>query len=262
MKYLKFSTDSRGVCELVLNRPEIHNAFDEVLIGELTQFFEEANKNDEIQLVILSGEGRSFCAGADLNWMKKMVNYTQEENCNDSKDLAGMLETMNRFSKPLIGHIDGAVMGGGVGLSSVCDFVVATERSFFALSEVNLGILPAVISPYVINKIGESQARRYFLSGERFYANRAQEIGLVHEVAADENASREMVSNYVDELLKSGYRARIMAKELVHQICHEGKNNQEKMNYTCELISSVRTSEEGQEGMSSLLEKRKPNWIK
>ena len=123
-----------------------------------------------------------------------MVNYTQEENYNDSKDLAGMLETMNRFSKPLIGFVDGAVMGGGVGLSSVCDFVVATERSFFALSEVKSRNSSAVISPYVINKIGESQARRYFLSGERFYANRAQEIGLVHEVAADENASREMVS--------------------------------------------------------------------
>ena len=148
-QYLEIKSRDKGVVHLYLNRPEIHNAFDEVLIEELTHFFEHAKDDATVEMVVLGGNGRSFCAGADLNWMKKMVNYSPEENLADSRKLAKMLDTMNDFPKPLIARVNGAVMGGGVGLVSTCDYVIAIERAFFALSEVRLGILPAVISPFV-----------------------------------------------------------------------------------------------------------------
>ena len=182
--------NDNGAVYLYLNRPEIHNAFDEVLISELTDYFEKTKDDESVDMVILSGNGRSFCAGADLNWMKKMVNYSAEENLADSKKLAKMLTTMNDFPKPLIARVNGAVMGGGVGLVSTCDYVIAVDRAFFALSEVRLGILPAVISPFVIRKMGESAARASFLSGSRIPAQRAIQYGLVHEVVEDEGGTR------------------------------------------------------------------------
>ena len=256
---LQFSLTDRGVGVLTLNRPEIHNAFDDQLIKDLTDFFLKANDDPAVQVVILTGAGKSFCAGADLNWMKKMVNYTNEENLEDSKKLAEMLHVMNNFSKPLIGKVNGTVMGGGVGLVSVCDHVIAAENVTFALSEVRLGILPAVISPYVIAKIGETHARSTFLSGHRFKTEKAYQIGLVHEVVSKEELD-EAVNNYIYDMLFAGPNARNLAKELIRKVVDYGNDDNTKKNYTCELIAKVRTSEEGQDGMSALLEKRTPGW--
>ena len=261
MKYLSINKNENGVCYLKLNRPEIHNAFDEVLISELTEFFSSVNSDETVTAVVMSGEGKSFCAGADLKWMKKMINYSSEENLSDSKKLASMLSVMNSCSKPVIGLIDGATMGGGVGLASCFDFAVATERSFFALSEVKLGILPAVISPFVISKIGESQARRFFISGERFSSLKAKEIGLVHEIAQTAEQAETIIDSYLTQVLTSAPKARELAKVLVSKISHEIMTDVERIEYACELISKVRISEEGQEGMGALLEKRKPKWI-
>jgi len=261
MSFISVEKKDSGICYLTLNRPEIHNAFDEVLINELTTFFNDVSSDDSVSAVVMSGAGKSFCAGADLNWMKKMVSYSMEENLADSKNLAGMLSAMNNCQKPVVGLIDGATMGGGVGLASCFDFAVATTRSFFALSEVKLGILPAVISPFVISKIGESQARRFFISGERFSAQKAKEIGLVHEVAETVEQAESMIEEYVKQVMSSAPAARVLAKKLVSKISHELSSDQQKIDYACELIASVRVSDEGQEGMSALLEKRKPSWV-
>ena len=259
-KSFTFDLDDRGVGLLTLNRPEIHNAFDDQLILELTNFFELANSQKDIQLIILTGAGKSFCAGADLNWMKRMVNYSEEENLNDSKKLAKMLHVMNNFKKPLVAKVNGAVMGGGVGLVSVCDHAIASDRALFALSEVKLGILPAVISPYVISKIGESYARSTFLSGMRFRSDKALKMGLIHESVSAEQLD-ESVEKYVTELLSSGPEARELAKTLVKKIIEYGSDESGKEEYSCRLICQVRVSKEGQEGMGALLEKRKPNWV-
>ena len=259
MSFLEFLIEDR-VGYLKLNRPEIHNAFDEILIEELNQFFLNANKDNTFDAIVVSGNGKSFCAGADLNWMKKMVNYSEEENLADSMKLAMMLKNMNECEKPVIGLVDGATMGGGVGLVSCMDFVVATKRSFFALSEVKLGILPAVISPFVIAKIGESNARRYFISGERFNAASGKDVGLIHEAVDSLDDASEVIGEYVKQVKSSAPKARESAKKLVRTISSELKTLDSKIDHTCRLISKVRTSEEGQEGMGALLEKRKPSW--
>lgn len=261
-QYLEIKKNDHGVIHLYLNRPDIHNAFDEVLISELTYFFQRAKDDATIDIVVLSGNGKSFCAGADLNWMKKMVNYSAEENLADAKKLATMLKTLNDFPKPLIGRVNGAVMGGGVGLVSTCDYVVAVERSFFALSEVKLGILPAVISPFVIRKIGESAARATFLSGARFSAKKAETFNLVHEVVSDESALDEAIENQVKELKQAGPRARLMAKDLVKALTEPNKTQDDLIEMACHLISKVRISDEGQAGMNALLKKEKAPWAK
>ncbi len=261
-QYLEMKKNDQGAVHLYLNRPEIHNAFDEVLIAELTDFFEKAKDDATIEMVVLAGNGRSFCAGADLNWMKKMVNYSTEENLADSRKLAKMLTTMNDFPKPLIARVNGAVMGGGVGLVSTCDYVIAVERAFFALSEVRLGILPAVISPFVIRKIGESAARATFLSGARISCEKAVNYGLVHEVVSDEDKLDEAVQKHIKELRQAGPRARLMAKDLIKVLTSPGKTQEELINTACHLISEVRISDEGQAGMNALLNKEKAPWAK
>jgi len=261
-KYLEIKKNIQGTLHLYLNRPEIHNAFDEILINELTDFFKTAKNDPTIDIVVLGGNGRSFCAGADLNWMKKMVNYTPEENLEDSRKLACMLKTMNDFPKPLVARVNGAVMGGGVGLISTCDYVVAIERSFFALSEVRLGILPAVISPLVIRKMGESAARAYFLSGSKIPAAKAVHLGLVHEVASSEEDLDAAVEAYINDLRLSGPRARLMAKDLVKELSSSGADMEAQLDMACHLISKVRVSEEGQAGMNALLKKENAPWVK
>ena len=260
-QYLEIKSRDKGVVHLFLNRPEIHNAFDEVLIEELTHFFEHAKGDRTVEMVVLGGNGRSFCAGADLNWMKKMVNYSPEENLADSRKLAKMLDTMNDFPKPLIARVNGAVMGGGVGLVSTCDYVIAVERAFFALSEVRLGILPAVISPFVIRKMGESAARASFLSGTRISSSKAQNFGLVHEVVATEEELDAAVAHQINELNLCGPRARLMAKDLIRNLTDKSKSHEELVEMACHLISEVRVSEEGQAGMNALLNKEKAPWV-
>ncbi len=251
--------DENGICFITLDRPEVHNAFNDEMIAALTDEFLALENDDSVRVVIITGNGKSFCAGADLNWMKRMKDYSMEENIADSKKLAGLFHAINNLSKPVIGKINGAALGGGVGLVACCDFVIASESSKFGLTEVNLGLVPAVISPFVIAKIGESNARHLFLTGERFDGQRALEIGLVHKVSLDRYYDNDVLLMAKD-LIKVAPNAQRQAKKLIFGVKERLGNVEEVTNYTCEVIAKQRISDEGQEGMSALLEKRKPNW--
>ncbi|HLE12388.1 MAG: enoyl-CoA hydratase [Bdellovibrionales bacterium RIFOXYD12_FULL_39_22] len=251
--------DKRGVLTITLNRPDIHNAFNDQLISELTELFESINNGLNTRLVVITGAGKSFCAGADLNWMKSMAKYTQEENYQDSQKLAAMFEAVNNCNCPVIGKINGAALGGGAGLVSVCDYALASEAARFGFTEVRLGLLPAVISPYVIAKIGESNARATFLSGELFSPARAQTMGLIHQVVASSELTAK-AEEIIVEFLKAGPSATTNAKKLIKKV-KSNKNREEIRDYTCQAISLARISQEGQEGMNSLLNKSQPRWI-
>ncbi len=257
--YIK-KLDDRGVATISLNRPEIHNAFNDDLIAQLITEFQAMDTDEKIKLVVLTGEGKSFCAGADLNWMKKMVNYSLEENTKDSMNLANLFETINLFSKPVIGKINGAALGGGSGLVAVCDHVLAHESALFGFSEVRLGLVPAVISPYVIAKIGHSNARTLFLTGKRFDAEFAKTIGLVHEISLDRYFEKDLQA-VIEEFLKASPAAQRSSKELIFGVESRMHKLEDRKKYTCETIAKMRISEQGQEGMNALLEKRKPNWL-
>lgn len=256
MKYLEVIEKESGVKEVWLNRPDLHNAFNAELIEEMISLF-ESFKNE--RLIILSGRGSSFCAGADLNWMKAMKNYTKEENFKDAKRLAKMFSTINDCDVPVIGRVNGHALGGGVGLVSVCDYVVAVENSLMGFTETRLGLIPAVISPYCISKIGETNARAWMLSGERFSAAEAKIMGLVHEtviLVTDLDAKIEEVKK---KFLAAGPIAAKEAKKLIRGVM---KNLKASEDFTCHMISERRISDEGQEGMRALLEKDKPAWMK
>jgi methylglutaconyl-CoA hydratase len=246
----------KAVATVTLNRPEIHNAFNAELILEMTKIFESL-KNQKIRLMILTGSGKSFCAGADLNWMSSMKTWTEEENFNDSKKMAKMFNTLNTLPFPVIGRINGHALGGGSGLVSCCDYVIASSKALFGFTEARLGLLPAVISPYVMAKIGESHARAWFLSGERFNAQKAQEIKLIHEVVDLENLD-EAVARVTKSFLSAGPQAARAAKELIFKV----RVAQDVEDMTCKTISKIRTGDEGQEGMRALLNKEEPQWMK
>lgn len=253
MKFLEVVELDQGVKEVWLNRADLHNAFNAELIEEMISLF-ESFKNE--RLIILSGRGASFCAGADLNWMSAMKNYTKEENFKDSKRLAKMFSTINDCDVPVIGRINGSALGGGVGLVSVCDYVVSVPKALMGFTEVRLGLVPAVISPYCISKIGESNARAWMLSGERFDAYKAKEMGLVHEVTEDLDGAIEEIKK---KFLAAGPEASREAKKLVRNVMKNLKGSED---YTCQMITERRVSAEGQEGMRALLEKDKPAWMK
>jgi methylglutaconyl-CoA hydratase len=241
-----------------LNRPEVHNAFNEQVIAELTTCFNEANDANDIRAIVLGGHGRSFCAGADLTWMKKSADFTYEENLQDAEALANLFATIDRSNKPVIGRINGAAIGGGSGLVATCDIAVAVERARFAFSEINLGIIPAVISPYVLAKIGAASGRELFLTGELFPATRALQIGLVQYVVPEEMLD-ERVNALLSALHSSGPKAIAACKELIQQVAPVPK--EQAKDYTIEVIAKLRVSEEGIEGIRSFLEKRKPQWM-
>lgn len=253
--------DGRGVLSITLNRPDLHNAFNDELIASLTEAIEKASENDSVRLIVLTGQGRSFCAGADLNWMKKMKDYSDEENFQDSMKLAKLFEVINLISKPVIGKINGAALGGGVGLVAVCDYVVAKEDAKFGLTEVLLGLAPAVISPYVIAKIGESHARALFLTGEKFGPDKAREMGLVHQVSLSRYFEKD-VEEVISRFLAAGPKAQEATKKLIQNVIRLTNDEpfQSVIKYTCETIARLRSSAEGQEGMGALLEKRRPSW--
>ena len=255
MKYIELNKKENGVLEVWMNRPELHNAFNAELIEEMISVF--SNISDE-RLVVLSGRGASFCAGADLNWMRAMKDYTEEENFQDSKQLAKMFRVINECPIPVIGRVNGHALGGGVGLVSVCDYVVSVPEALFGFTEVRLGLIPAVISPYCISKIGESHARAWMLSGERFKADKAFNMNLVHEVVEVSELDRR-VSEIEKSFLMAGPQASREAKALVSTVLGDLKNSED---YTCRMIASRRVSNEGQEGMRALLEKDKANWMK
>lgn len=250
--------ESGGVLLVTLNRPEVHNAFNEELIAEAIELFRGAAKRD-VRAVVLRGSGSNFCAGADLNWMSQMVRYTRDENIRDSANLAQMYATINECALPVIGRVQGAAIGGGVGLVAVCDIVIATRDAKFGLAEVKLGILPAVISPYVIAKIGQTHARALFLTGERFDAERAMHIGLVHRIVDDTAALDTAINDVVEQIKTSGPQAVRECKKLIaHVAAHEIID---AVPYTIEAIASRRVSDEGQAGMNAFLKKEKPPWV-
>lgn len=254
MKYIEI-VDRSDVKEIWLNRPEIHNAFNAELIQELITVFGSLKSE---RLVILSGKGTSFCAGADLNWMKAMKDYSREENFRDSKELARLFSTINDCPVPVIGRVNGHALGGGVGLISVCDYVVSVKEALLGFTEVRLGLIPAVISPYCISKIGESNARAWMLSGEKFSADDAMRMGLVHEVVGTSELDSR-ISELERRFLAAGPEAAREAKKLVKGVIKNLKGSED---LTCQMISERRISPEGQEGMRALLAKDKPAWVK
>ena len=247
-----------AVATVTLNRPDVRNAFNESLIRDLTAWAESVRPGGPLRVAVLAGAGKVFCAGADLAWMAKTVTYSHEENLRDARGLARMFEALNRLPIPLIGRIHGAALGGGIGLAAVCDIVVAAEDAMFGFTEVKLGIIPAVISPFAIAKIGESAARELFLTGARFSAARAREIGLVHTVVDEADLDRA-VAKHVNDLRSSGPRAVSAAKALIASVVSSDADAAAE--HAIEAIARQRVSAEGQEGMRAFLEKRTPAWI-
>jgi len=247
-----------GVLTVSLNRPEVHNAFNEELIAEAIDLFSNLDV-DAVRAIVLKGSGKTFCAGADLNWMSRMVSYTRDENVRDSSQLAKMYALMNECPLPIVGRIQGAAIGGGVGLVAVCDIAIAMNDAKFGLSEVKLGILPAVISPYVIAKIGETHARALFLTGERFETERALRIGLVHRGVDTIEQLDGAVYETVTQLRTSGPEAVRECKKLIRHVATHPPID--AIPYTIEAIAERRVSEEGQEGMKAFLEKMLATWI-
>ena len=249
-----------GVATITLNRPDIHNAFDDVLIADLTAKIETLDADPLVRAIILTGAGKSFSAGADLNWMKRMAGYSHAENLADSRALAKLMKVLNFASKPTIALVNGAAFGGGVGLAACCDIVIASDRASFCLSEVKLGLIPAVISPYVVEAIGVNQARRYFLTAERFNAETAKQIGLVHEiVSGDELAARG--DEMANILLANGPAAMHAAKDLIYAVANKPISDA-VIDDTAHRIADQRASDEGREGVGAFLEKRPANWSK
>lgn len=244
---------------VTLNRPEVHNAFDTVLIQELIHSIKELGKDPLTRVVLLTGSGKSFCAGADLNWMRETVDYSKEENLADAEQLAQMFATLNVCPKPVVARINGAAIGGGSGLVAACDIAIAVEHAKFGFGEVKVGIIPSVISPYVLPKIGVSQARELFLTGARIDAQRAKEIGLIHHVVAPEELDQK-VQEIVEQLLSSGPQAMAECKRLLHIM--ESLDPRGVRSFTTQKIAEVRATTEARDGFSAFLEKRKPSWMK
>jgi methylglutaconyl-CoA hydratase len=258
--YKTIAVDVRNaVARVTLARPDVHNAFNETLIAEMTQALSRLDSDAAVRAVVLLGEGRSFCAGADLNWMKRMAGYGRAENLADARTLATMLETLHRMGKPTIARVHGPDFGGGVGLVACCDIVVAAPEATFSLSEVKLGLIPATIGPYVVEAIGARQARRYFLSAERFTAAEALRIGLVHEIVPQDELDAR-INDLLDALLAAGPRAQGEAKALIRAIAHRPIGD-DVIEGTVLRIAAVRASAEGKEGVAAFLEKREPSWL-
>ncbi|MEO6929958.1 MAG: enoyl-CoA hydratase/isomerase family protein [Casimicrobiaceae bacterium] len=247
-----------GIAHLTLARPDVHNTFDDATIAELTGALRTLDADADVRVVVLAGQGTSFCAGADLGWMQRMAQYDRAQNLVDAKALAAMLEALAALTKPVIARVHGAAFGGGVGLVACCDIAIGTPRATFALSEVRLGLIPATISPYVVRAIGARAAQRYFLSGERFGADEAQRIGLLHEVVT-EDALDGRVDAVVDALLRAGPHAQAAAKDLLRAVAN-ASIDAALIADTAQRIADVRASAEGREGVAAFLDKRTPAW--
>jgi methylglutaconyl-CoA hydratase len=246
------------VARIWMNRAEARNAFDGLMVTELRVTLFDLRSADAIRVIVLGGRGPSFCAGADLEWMKAMAAFSHEDNLREAQALADLFFTVYESPKPVVARIQGAALGGGAGLVAACDIPVAALGTQFGFTEVRLGIIPAIISPYVLGKIGESAARELFLTGERFEAVKAQEIGLIR-AAVPEHDLDTVVESRVQELLKAGPRAVAEAKALIREVAYHRVENVQR--YTVERIAELRVSPEGQEGMRAFLEKRKPSWV-
>jgi len=258
MKYDTLETHKeKDVVTVRLNRPEFHNAMNEKLMKELTSCFKKLSYDNTIRTIILTGNGKSFCAGADLNWMKSMAKYSKEENIQDSRLLLDLYEAIYSCPKPVIGRINGHAFGGGIGLVAVCDITIAHPGLKFAFSETNLGIIPSVISTYIVRRIGLSNMRRLFITGERFISEYAKKIGLIDYVVPEENLDAE-IQKYVKWLHSSGPKSIVEIKNLLDK-CQK-MDVEEYKEFTVKKIAELRISDEGQEGICAFLEKRKTKW--
>lgn len=241
-----------------LNRPLIHNAFNEVMIADILDIFSDINELDDLRVILLRGRGKSFCAGADLNWMRDVASYGYEQNLKESLQLSACMYAIYTCKKPTIAVVHGAAIGGANGLLAACDFAYCEEETSFSLSEVKIGIIPACISPYVIKRVGESISRELMLTGKRFKGQEAETKGLVNKsLPADQLEA--YVQDVVNLLLTSGPKAMQHCKDLIYQVTNN-LSIQEALRYTAKMIADIRASEEGQEGMAAFLGKRKPNW--
>jgi methylglutaconyl-CoA hydratase len=246
------------VAQVRLNRPDVRNAFNAELIAALTSLFQELASDESVRAVVLSGEGKVFCGGADINWMRASLDLSYDENVADAQAMSDMFRAIDRCPKPVIGKVHGAALGGGAGLAAVCDIVVASADAIFGFTEVKLGIIPAVISPFVLAKIGVSNARALFLTGERFDAKRAQHIGLVHEVVVADTLD-VCIERITNEILTAGPQAIAAAKALVPRVTAAAYD--ESRDITAQAIAHQRTTPEGQEGLRAFLERRKASFI-
>lgn len=252
-------TNEGPIATVLLNRPEVHNAFDAAMIAELRDAFTALASDSSVRIVVLTGAGASFCAGGDLNWMRSSLDLSQAENIADAEALAAMFEAAWNLPKPLLGRINGTAIGGGAGLVACCDLAVAVETARFGFSEVKLGLLPAVIAQYVLPKIGLSHGRALFVSGERFTAERAFEIGLIHAVTGAEELNGA-VNSLLNRLISSGPEAVAVTKRLIDVLWWEERATAQQA--VIEAIAAARTGAEGQEGIRAFLEKRRPAWHK
>ena len=247
------------VATIWMNRPDMHNAFDEILIAELTAACIALDEDNDVRVVVLAGRGKSFSAGADLNWMKRAANNGVDDNLNDARALARMLRVLAEMKKPTIARVQGAALGGGTGLTAACDIAVASTKAIFATSEVKFGIIPSAISPYVVRAIGARQAYRYFQSAERIDAARAREIGLVHEAVEPEQLDAK-VQEIATALIQGGPLAQAAAKDLIRAVDNKPINDN-VVEDTAHRIAHLRATPEAREGIGAFLEKRAPNWV-
>ena len=250
--------DPRGVATITMNRPGVHNAFDDALIDALSQCLRCLNSDDAVRVVVLAAEGKSFSAGADLRWMRRVAGYSREQNLEDARRLAELMKTLSRLERPTIARVQGAAFGGGVGLIACCDIAVAADTAEFSLSEVKLGLIPAVVSPYVTRAMGERHARRYMITGERFDADEARRLGLVHEVVSAE-ALNARIEFFIEQLLRNGPAAMAATKSLVARV-GGGPMDESMVEDTARRIAERRATDEAKEGVAAFLEKRRPRW--
>ncbi|MBI2340927.1 MAG: enoyl-CoA hydratase/isomerase family protein [Deltaproteobacteria bacterium] len=248
-----------GILRITLNRPEARNAVNNEMIGDLTAVFTKEAPIPDVRVVVLGGAGEAFCAGGDIKWMKESAGYTRDQNYKDAEKFSLMLERINHCPHPVIAKVHGSVMGGGLGIVSVCDYVLAAVETIFSFSEVRLGLIPATIGPYVLAKIGESHARALFLSAERFNAAKALGIGLVHQVVGGENLDSAL-KKVVEGLLQSSPHALKTAKKFLRDL--KTKSPAEGQTFAAQTLADLRATPEAQEGLAAFLEKRKPNWVK
>ncbi len=249
-----------GIGYLTLNRPEVRNAMSDDVILLLTEHLNSLQKDNSVHFVVLRGEGEHFCAGADVQWMQKSIQYSKEENLKDAKNLAKLLDLLYHFTKPTLCFVQGSVYGGALGLVAGCDIVIAEVQTKFCFSEVKLGLIPAVVGPYIIRNIGERAARYYMLTAEPFSSETALKLGLVNEVTSFSEFENKL-QYYLNILRKNGPQSLRKTKQLINALVEEPKSKQSLMDYTATLIAEMRVTEEAQEGLKAFLEKRKPNWI-
>ncbi|HSU87420.1 MAG TPA: enoyl-CoA hydratase-related protein, partial [Terriglobia bacterium] len=249
----------KPIASVILNRPDVHNAFNDELVKLVTDTFTELGARDDVRVIVFGGNGKSFCAGADLNWMKRMVQYSHDQNVEDARAIGRMYLTIAKCPKPVIARIHGAALGGGAGLVAACDIAVAVESVQFGFTEVKLGIIPAIIAPFVIARVGPGRAREFFITGERFLAPVALNIGLIQHVAAHELALDALIDSKVSQILTSAPGAIAAAKELIFGVA--ARNLESSLEFAAEAIAMARASAEGQAGMQAFLERQKPPWI-